>query len=133
MPIMRRLIYPVSIAGAANLLIIPLIFRGPGAFLEFDFGFIDFVTMVFFVLIGLLFVGYPTAQFLTGTDLSMPKRIGALIIAGASGGGLIAFLVSWLHPTAALFGIISGVVSALIWALFNFDFLGHRAKGETHV
>ncbi len=91
-------------------------------------------------LLGLVAIGLPTVSFVTRRRLSTGIKASALALISTVAGGLIATLYflllaalagsiegklsDWL--SAAAFGLLPGLIVALVWIVINFDTLGPK-------
>lgn len=141
--IIRGLLLPAAISAPLVLWVFPIPLRGTSVakFIDWDVGIADWIWAFVLVVIGLLLVGLPVASFLTGRNLAGFAKAGLLLGVGAVGGCLISILyVSAFGLTSggldsdfaanlpgyALFGVLPGLVSALVWIVLNFDELQRR-------
>jgi hypothetical protein len=111
--------------------------RSATEFILNDLRISDLVFGFVMSALGLLVIGVPTVSMVRRQRLSPGLMTTALAVIGTVGGGLIAILYfvllgalggsiegslsDWL--TAATFGLLPGLIVAVVWILFNFDAL----------
>jgi hypothetical protein len=121
----------------------PVVFRGWSALSDFPPPAGDWIFGFILTLLGLVLIGLPAAKLVTQREWPVALQAILLLGFGAAGGGLVAVgyvlllgigggdidLESFKAlPAIALFGISPGLIVALVWTAFNFDYLANGRR-----
>ena len=142
----RRLLLPAIIATPLVLWLTAVPFRGFGVLAELDWLFrpMDWLWVFLLTLLGISAIVLPVSTVIQSFQIPTAGKSGALVVAGAVGGGLVAILIFFLlallsgdardvasSPDAlgvAPYGFLPGAIGAAVWAALNFRSLNPSTK-----